>query len=812
MDSDGRTSASPARSAWSVGLASVLERAAERQERGQQRRGEEDGHDAADHLFGNVLDANVLGLELVAATERENSDNEEEDEEDREPRSAFGGPGLTVSSLFGGDDSAAGDKEQNMWDAALDSVLEDSLDAEKALEQERAHADALQGQLESSAHAMEELRDVIRARDQTLETVRKDLLAEKLRRREAERKLADLEADNTNLRVDLDEAHARLDALLRVQSPRHSMSNAVQPLLDVQPSSSPGHGQTGQRNTLIGDREETKSENSAGPSLWPHHAWALELAAERDFQRRLLLGKDPADRRLQSAWEEASIPFRERLAVIQQLDDLAAEERPLYAAEQLERVKRRARSTPDASKVLRVARQLEAVVSRILCHLARIMRSRRTSSRRAPKVLDWSAEDDIEDDDEEDDDDDESSHGGFKSTTTRFRSARKTSESDSDEDDEDSDSADEQKLSGKRRKATSPFTMKRFRRCFNSNKDKIHSKAFCVLISLLDEDEDEDDAEDVKDEQTQATFYRALQASVRAGQPMIIISTSDGDAANPTTLRRVFSDQIMGSALSLNLGRIAPGRLTRVLRSIADAEGVSVPNNAILDMALRANGDLRCAIQMLQFYCIGRPDAQVDHAKGKRRRRGPAPSVAVRALERKLKRTEGRGVSVGKTKRRAHNEDNDDNEEEEEEDANARDTVYSINHAVGKLLRAKTLGEEYDEEKGKAAGRNLGPLCPTERARLAFDPEQVAQACELDADALCAFVQYNAPQHYVEIGELAEALDYLSLADVFIGGGLRNDTGVWAMESAGRAFPGAYSSDMHVSAKELSDDEIEIEP
>lgn len=288
----------------------------------------------------------------------------------------------------------------------------------------------------------------------------------------------------------------------------------------------------------------------------------------------------------------------------------------------------------------------------------------------------------------------------------------------------------------------------------------------------------------MKSPEKKEAFQRALQAQFRSHHPMIIIYTSHGETANPNTLRRLYSEDVMSahSTLSLGLGRVPPGRLTRVLTKVRNSENIAVPESVLLDIVLRANGDLRSAIQLLQFYSIGGEPADSEKGLGKRRRKSPVTSFSVHALEKQLKKY---GTEQTNS---VHQIGSDDGEEQED----ARDTVYSINHAVGKLLRAKTLGEIYDEEKSKAKGRHLKPLQSADRSLLSFDPEQVARACPLDGDALCAFVQFNAPQHYTSIDEIAQALDQLSVADVFAGAGERQDAGVWTYEASGRVFPGAY--------------------
>eukprot|EP01105_Mastigella_eilhardi_P022018 TRINITY_DN538_c1_g1_i6.p1 TRINITY_DN538_c1_g1~~TRINITY_DN538_c1_g1_i6.p1 ORF type:complete len:182 (+),score=45.39 TRINITY_DN538_c1_g1_i6:531-1076(+) len=165
---------------------------------------------------------------------------------------------------------------------------------------------------------------------------------------------------------------------------------------------------------------------------------------------------------------------------------------------------------------------------------------------------------------------------------------------------------------------------------------------------------------------------------------------------------------------------VAQRRLEKCLRVVAQKEGYQPSAKALAALAVNSGGDIRAAINALQFFCLnnnGSADAPY------------AATVAATEAARKPA-----GLSIG-----------------------SRDLTLSIFHAIGKIIYAKRL----------PCSEDRSTVDPTFRAPLKCLPEEVVDKLSILAPMFLSFVHENYLSLFTDIADVAGALSYLSLADTF---------------------------------------------
>lgn len=213
------------------------------------------------------------------------------------------------------------DQEQDAWEAAIGSVLDDSLDNSTAkpgdsldntkCTNERARD--IEKLLREREEEITELRIKVRDRDHALKLAQKQLQTEKLERREVQTNLEKARHEAARLRAELETAHSRIEALVLL-----GVDQQTQPPL----SPSSFHFQ---------EREETKSETNhsrpASPVNRPRPASTnISLRSQAPppvdislTQRTLIEATPPSS---------ATSPLSSRFPKAQELTHERKEERP----------------------------------------------------------------------------------------------------------------------------------------------------------------------------------------------------------------------------------------------------------------------------------------------------------------------------------------------------------------------------------------------------------------------------------------------------------------------------------------------------
>mmetsp|Transcript_7930 Transcript_7930/g.14537 ORF Transcript_7930/g.14537 Transcript_7930/m.14537 type:complete len:932 (-) Transcript_7930:2273-5068(-) len=249
----------------------------------------------------------------------------------------------------------------------------------------------------------------------------------------------------------------------------------------------------------------------------------------------------------------------------------------------------------------------------------------------------------------------------------------------------------------------------------------------------------------------------SLKGHTRYRFVTVIVYTCKGESTNPSDLNKLFSEHVITNPQTslINFAKVPPTRMSRVLNCIVEDEKLDIPDDQIIaELVTRADGDIRNAIQNLEFFGIGSNRLQGQNKRNPKKK----------AKTKTKKKIKPRMVDP-KTK---------DGE---------RDVLYSVNYVVGKLIRAKTIGEENDDSS---------PV-PEFPNRLTYNPETLGHACAFGPDALNSFIQYHCVAQYKHLDELCEALDVFCLADMLHNHGAKSGHGAWKHDSSGnRVFPTEY--------------------
>ncbi|KAJ3298421.1 Cell cycle checkpoint protein rad17 [Borealophlyctis nickersoniae] len=202
----------------------------------------------------------------------------------------------------------------------------------------------------------------------------------------------------------------------------------------------------------------------------------------------------------------------------------------------------------------------------------------------------------------------------------------------------------------------------------------------------------------------------------------------------------------------INFNPVAQTFLVKALTRVADIEFqpssgvVCRPNKGHIEAIARASGgDIRCALNALQFFSLRGPDSPNDSAwetvpvKGKGKKKAAVKKGAVSV---NLDYVGGREANLGDF------------------------------HALGKILfnKREEISTEIDVHSPPESAASLPDhLAAYERKPLKSNPEDVVESSSMDVEKFVLHLHQNYPTFFFEPSELEMAADYLSLADLTLG-------------------------------------------
>lgn len=197
----------------------------------------------------------------------------------------------------------------------------------------------------------------------------------------------------------------------------------------------------------------------------------------------------------------------------------------------------------------------------------------------------------------------------------------------------------------------------------------------------------------------------------------------------------------------ISFNAAAPTLLSKMLLKIANQESAShcssirMPDAEVIeDLVAASHGDIRAAINALQFYCqISANDVtRVNYGQ---------TSQSKRKYDRKSKATK---TAAGKTKKSRTVNESDSS-------ISGRDFMLTLFHAVGKVLHCK-------RDTVTSPSDDLLPehLSDMRRRLLLVNPEDVADKVHLTSEQFVAFIHQNFIDFHANIDDVVSAASYLS--------------------------------------------------
>jgi len=197
----------------------------------------------------------------------------------------------------------------------------------------------------------------------------------------------------------------------------------------------------------------------------------------------------------------------------------------------------------------------------------------------------------------------------------------------------------------------------------------------------------------------------------------------------------------------INFNAAAPTVMSKMLLKIANQESASqcssirMPDTEVIDQLVAAShGDIRAAINALQFYCQTSVNdvSQVNYGQA---------AHAKRKYDRKSKVAK---TSAGKTKKPKAASDSDSS-------FCGRDSMLTLLHAVGKVLHCKR-----DDVMSPSDDLLPDHMSDMRRRLLLVDPEDVADKVRLTSEQFVAFLHQNFIDFHANVDDVVSTASYLS--------------------------------------------------
>uniref|UniRef100_A0A8C9VB62 RAD17 checkpoint clamp loader component n=1 Tax=Scleropages formosus TaxID=113540 RepID=A0A8C9VB62_SCLFO len=241
-------------------------------------------------------------------------------------------------------------------------------------------------------------------------------------------------------------------------------------------------------------------------------------------------------------------------------------------------------------------------------------------------------------------------------------------------------------------------------------------------------------------------FYRRptclhdiLRRFVRTGRCPLVLIVSDslsGDGNSRLLIPKDIQEELGICNISFN--PVAPTSMMKVLNRIVTHEAsksggrISIPNKATLELLCTgSSGDIRNAINNLQFSFTGR-------------------------AQNKKSSSSGRGTSKARSKSKSAKASD---KQDDTQAVGGRDVSLFLFRALGKILYCK-----------RNSGETWEPRLPAHLSRhhrdmLLVEPELVVEKSHMSAELFNLYLQQNYIDFFSDIDDVAQASEYLSDAD-----------------------------------------------
>ncbi|KAF0308499.1 Cell cycle checkpoint protein RAD17 [Amphibalanus amphitrite] len=234
-------------------------------------------------------------------------------------------------------------------------------------------------------------------------------------------------------------------------------------------------------------------------------------------------------------------------------------------------------------------------------------------------------------------------------------------------------------------------------------------------------------------------FYDVLRRYGRGARSPCVFVMSDGGARSDLDVLSVFPDSVRAELgiHQITFRPLTNKQLVTAMERVLTAEtGVSHPGRATLDeLAAAASGDIRSAINALQFLCVQATPGRTDKSAKNKSKSAPPPSKKARLKS-------------------------DSAAEEAVAAVGSRDATLGLFRTVGKIMYAKRgEGWESPELPAHQSSHRRPPL-------LERHPELVCARAGVQPETLVAHLHHNYPEFCPRLEDAVAAAGYISDADM----------------------------------------------
>ncbi|ODM95581.1 Cell cycle checkpoint protein RAD17 [Orchesella cincta] len=244
------------------------------------------------------------------------------------------------------------------------------------------------------------------------------------------------------------------------------------------------------------------------------------------------------------------------------------------------------------------------------------------------------------------------------------------------------------------------------------------------------------------------TFQEILRKYAKTGiSPLVFVFTDT--ASGEHSMFKMFPRTLMAelNILNISFNPVASSYMVKFMLDICTKESMPVDKGLVEDLAATANGDIRCAVNNLQFALTKERSAATSSGATFRK-----PAVSKRAK----KQAPGNPAVA---------------------EVQQKDDTIQLFRALGKVLYAKRDESAISECEMQLVGemekeRRVHPLIE--------NPENICERAEVSTDTFLGFLHQNYPAFYGSLDDMQNAAEYLSIADYMVTAWKFDDSGVRA--------------------------------
>jgi len=235
----------------------------------------------------------------------------------------------------------------------------------------------------------------------------------------------------------------------------------------------------------------------------------------------------------------------------------------------------------------------------------------------------------------------------------------------------------------------------------------------------------------------------------RSAWPLVIIHSESSSQKKSMDSKKLFPPDVLAKVTSIAFNPVASTNLVKALSAIAMIEssyGVrsfKIPDkSAMTSLAASVNGDVRAAVNALQFACLNNLSSDYSQCFN-------ASEAATKNSSQNKKRKTATAAPLAAAS-------------EASSSVGEKDSSFDLFHAMGKVLYCKR-HQDSNPEPFRLAAHKANKA----RKPLQSNPVQVLEKNPIGTDAFACFLHQNYLDFFTDINQASEAAEYFSSADPF---------------------------------------------